>query len=1073
MLRPARTRAGQRWLDAPLRYKGSTVVAAFALVLVPPIAVGAIVNARLDDARTEAQVTTDEIAELGVLQDSLRDAVTAMQEYLTLGLADMTLIERYRGAAARIPTELAAFVDGLPHELTPRADAVAESTGLLLDDLAALSRFGAAGPEVADVSDDPAFFALNPVLVDAVLQTLDSTDTATGEVDGIETDLGALLDEQRAEVDRLQRLSVSATVASLVVALAVAIATIYAVTNGLARRVKGLADNAQRFLRGDPLRPTTASKDEIGQVAVTMYSAGELLNRRRDEAVAATRAKDGFLARVSHELKTPLTAMIGFAQLLAEDPDLAPGSRADAGRIVTAGRHLHGLIEELLDVSAIEAGRLALDIGPVPLRPAVADALALSRRRAGDRSPTISSDVPADLVVTADPARLREVLHHLLADAVQHGGESGHVDLAATHRGDSVRITVTHPSAGGSPDLAELRSVRPERLDAADPDVGGTGMRLMLTRQVVAAMGGEIGAEGAHHRRSTVWVSLPVVGQDATGSGSGTGSPPGAGPRRAAEPPIRARARARLVPAVSRAHLRRRWLDAPLRHKLLSLVVLMALVWTPPIVIGVVLSAQLDDARAEAAATTRALEEIDALQDSVLRSTSAVQSYLTLGLDDAAFVDDYRVPSAAVPEQLAAVSDGLPDDVAGPAGELEAAVNALLDSLESIVDYGAPYRETADPDDVVRFAIDDALEAEVVDLVAATARSDDAIADLGDRLRARLASERDQVDDLQTSMVRATVVSMVAALLVGTTGAYVVMTGLVRRIAALSDNVDRLLRSEPLRPPPASADEIGQLTDVTLHVGELLAQRRALAESATRAKDQLLSRVSQELETPLTTMIALARRLGENPGLTPRSRDDARHIVKAGQQLHGLIAEMLDIKAIEAGLLALTIEPVPVDVVARETISLLRPAADERAITIESDCPTDLTVAADRRRLREVLLNLLSNAVKYNRPGGRIEIAASRLDTSVRVSVRDTGRGISAADQGRLFEPFERLDAGGTDVEGSGMGLALSKRVVHAMHGTIGVESTVGRGSTFWFDLPAAGGAAPVSSASGPVAHDR
>jgi signal transduction histidine kinase len=295
----------------------------------------------------------------------------------------------------------------------------------------------------------------------------------------------------------------------------------------------------------------------------------------------------------------------------------------------------------------------------------------------------------------------------------------------------------------------------------------------------------------------------------------------------------------------------------------------------------------------------------------------------------------------------------------------------------------------------------------------------------------------------------------------------------VRRIAALSDNVDRLLRGEPLRPPPASADEIGQLTDVTLHVGELLAQRRELAESATRAKDQFLSRVSQDLETPLTTMIALAQRLGANPDLSLRSREDARHIVKAGQQLHGLIAEMLDIKAIEAGRLALTIEPVPVDVVAYEAISLIRPTADERALTIETDCPPDLTVAADRRRLREVLLNLLSNAVKYNRPDGRIELAASRHDTSVRISVRDTGPGISADDQSHLFEPFERLDAAGTDVKGSGIGLALTKRVVHAMHGTIGVESTVGRGSTFWFDLPAAGGAAPVSAASGPVAHDR
>ena len=1064
---PARTRLGQRWLDAPLRYKGVTVIAAFALVLAPPLVVGAIVNARLGEAQAEARATIEEIAELSVLQDSLREAVTTMQEYLTLALVDASMIERYRAAAARIPDELAAVVDGLPGELASPARALQESTGRLLDDLDALTGFGVAGTQAADVSDDPDFFVLNPVLVDAILRSLDSTAATYEAVDAIEGGLGDILDDQRQEVDHLQQLIVSATFASLALALTVAVATIYAVTDGLARRVRGLADNAHRFLRDAPLLPTTASRDEIGTLGVTMFSAGELLNQRRNEAVAATRAKDEFLARVSHELKTPLTAMIGYAQLLEDDPHLSAEHRADAGRIVAAGRHLHGMVEDLLDVRAIEARKLSLDIEPVPLVPAVAEALDLIRSRADERSITFTCDVPPGLLVAADRRRLREIVLTLLSSAVSYHDERGRIDLAATRRADMVHVTVDRAGPGLAPDAPEGPDAPSGRSGAARGDIGAAETGLAPAQQLAEAMGGEIGVESAIGRGATFWVRLPGVPEAAPDRSTvvtATGPPPERSDRAGAGPtPPRARARARQW-----------WLDASLRRKLLSLVLLMALVWTPPMVIGTVLSARLSDARDEAATTSQKLAEVDALQDSVLRSASAIQTYLTLGLDDVSFVDDYRVASAAIPHQLAPLREGLPEDVAGPEGELEDAVGALVDALDFMVDYGAPYRQDADPgDDAVRFAIDDALGAEIVDLVAVTARAYDAIADFEDQLRARLVAERRRVSDLQASMVRATLLSMVAALAVGVTGASLVMAGLARRVAALSANVDHLLRGEPLEPPPASADEIGQLTDMTLYVGDLLDRRREIAESATRAKDDFLSRVSHELEAPLTAMIGLAGTLGQDPDLSPRGRDDAGHIVHAGRQLHGLIEEMLDIKAIEAGRIALTIEALPVHLSAHEAISLVRPRADERAITIEVDCPRDLAVAADRRRLREVLLNLLSNAVKYNHRDGRIELTARRRDASVRISVSDTGPGISPDDRHHLFEPFERLHAASTDVEGSGIGLALTRHVVEAMHGTIGVESTVGRGSTFWVDLPVADSVTPTPTASGPVAHDR
>jgi signal transduction histidine kinase len=239
-----------------------------------------------------------------------------------------------------------------------------------------------------------------------------------------------------------------------------------------------------------------------------------------------------------------------------------------------------------------------------------------------------------------------------------------------------------------------------------------------------------------------------------------------------------------------------------------------------------------------------------------------------------------------------------------------------------------------------------------------------------------------------------------------------------------------------------------------LFAGDLLDARRRQAVAATRAKDEFLSRVSHGLKVPLAVVIDAGRRLVEDPGLSAESHADAALVVTAGSHLHDLIDELLDIKAIEAGKLAITTESVRLNETADDAIALVRSMPASRGITITADCPPGIAVAADRRRLREVLLNLLSNAVKYNCPDGRVELAAEARGDTIHIGVTDTGPGISRSNQSLLFQPFERLDAAGTDVEGSGVGLALTKHVVEAMHGTIGVDSAPGRGSTFWFDLP-------------------
>lgn len=232
-----------------------------------------------------------------------------------------------------------------------------------------------------------------------------------------------------------------------------------------------------------------------------------------------------------------------------------------------------------------------------------------------------------------------------------------------------------------------------------------------------------------------------------------------------------------------------------------------------------------------------------------------------------------------------------------------------------------------------------------------------------------------------------------------------------------------------------------------------LGTAREEAESASRAKSEFLSRMSHELRTPLNAILGFAQLLDMDS--SAGQRPQVGHILRAGQHLLGLINEVLDIARIEAGRLPLNVEPMPLAAVLHEALTLVSPMAADAGIHLASlpPLPSDSGVIADRQRLIQVLLNLLSNAIKYNRADGRVSIEVTIEQSRLRISVLDTGAGIAAHRLELLFKPFERLDAD-PRVEGTGLGLALSKSLLEMMDGSLGVHSTPGSGSRFTLELP-------------------
>jgi PAS domain S-box-containing protein len=250
---------------------------------------------------------------------------------------------------------------------------------------------------------------------------------------------------------------------------------------------------------------------------------------------------------------------------------------------------------------------------------------------------------------------------------------------------------------------------------------------------------------------------------------------------------------------------------------------------------------------------------------------------------------------------------------------------------------------------------------------------------------------------------------------------------------------------------------IWDLTDDERRAEELRAARAA-ADAGSAAKSEFLSSMSHELRTPLNAILGFAQLLRRDKKEPPSDRHKARidEILRGGEHLLRLIDDILDLSRIEAGGVSISPEPVDVAGVIDEVRRTLEPMATCQDIRIDVEAPSNLPyVTADRMRFAQILMNFGSNAIKYNRPGGRVTF---RVTTSqperLRVAVHDTGAGIPADKQDRLFQPFQRAGQETGPIEGTGIGLVISKRLAALMGGDVGFRSVSGQGSDFWVDMP-------------------
>ncbi|WP_029891675.1 hybrid sensor histidine kinase/response regulator [Polycyclovorans algicola] len=508
------------------------------------------------------------------------------------------------------------------------------------------------------------------------------------------------------------------------------------------------------------------------------------------------------------------------------------------------------------------------------------------------------------------------------------------------------------------------------------------------------------------------------------------------------------------------------WRDWSLRTRSLVTVLIPLLVLILATIVVVQAARATASAEDDVRSGIQVLSDIHALHASLAEAASGVRGYLLTR--DERFLAPYWRAVEALPARLDRLDQRARDPVLRTALEQIEVLSAqkmgdLQQMISGLDQPGAPGIEILGSNkrllDQIRDTI---LEMEQREQVVIDARERSA-----DRARTR---------NLWLS-VFAVILGIGAAVVTAT----LFSKDLISRIHSLGRNAKLLAEGATPAALPAWNDELGELGD-RLHTASRLLSARAEdarrarddAQAANRAKTDFLSRISHELRTPLNAILGFSRVLRSESD-SERQRQHCQHVIDAGEHLLDLVNDVMDISRIEADALAFNLQPVLIDEMLATVAKLTGVQAAQRRITIQRpDVPGAVCVRADPQRLRQILINLLDNAIKFSPDDAIVGLTCAVYGDCVRLAVRDAGGGIDPRDHALLFAPFTRLD-NASEIEGTGLGLALCKRLTEAMGGRIGVTSALGQGATFWVELPrdrpvivAAGSATPLADTDPP-----
>jgi len=501
----------------------------------------------------------------------------------------------------------------------------------------------------------------------------------------------------------------------------------------------------------------------------------------------------------------------------------------------------------------------------------------------------------------------------------------------------------------------------------------------------------------------------------------------------------------------ARRGVRQWWLDRSIRVKGIVVVTLPLVVLLGIVLASVVLQGNERQERQVAMAASALSTSANQVLADAVNAETGVRGYVATG--NPLFLDPYHLTLRRLTGDIATLrAAATTEGDLGPERVVEvtaATEMAELGQLRAAVSAGTTVSSPQPGLEAGKRSMD-LLRSQVAALAA--------------RPTAILAARKADITRMESEIGTLTIIGVILGILGGILGVVLFTSGIAHRVIAIAANAELLGRGQPLRPRPPARDELGRLTKALVHAEELLASRTAelvaardSALSATQSKNAFLSSTSHEIRTPLNAILGFTQLL-QLSDLSPEDRDGVERILVAGRHLLALINELIDISRIESGELSLSVEPVLVRPMIEETCQLMTTLAAARSITVSQGCARpELAVLADQQRLRQILVNLVSNAIKYNRPGGTVSITCqAEEDSRVSLVVTDTGPGIQAADLERIFAPFERLGAEQTGIEGTGIGLPLTRALAQAMAGQLTASSTPGEGSAFTVTLPPA-----------------